>query len=432
MQSRVAAALILKSVIQDGRSLSTALPSLMSRLANPAERSFVQELCYGVLRWKSRLDAMAALLLAKPLRRKDTDVYCLVLIGLYQLSYMRIAEHAAVAETVGATRALKKTWSTGLVNAVLRAYQRDRASTTERVDADYTARLAHPSWMLERFRASWPADWEAIIAANNERPPMVLRVNRRKIPRNDYLIQLQEAGYSGQPLAHCPDGIRLEQPVDVERLPGFAIGAVSVQDGGAQLAVELLDLQPGQRILDACAAPGGKACHILERQPGISELVAVDKDPHRLERVRDNLSRLDLAASVVCGDATVPESWWDGVQFDRILLDAPCSATGVIRRHPDIKTLRTSQDIARLNKAQALMLNQLWPLLKSGGMLLYATCSILPEENHSPVAAFLTCHHDARTRSTHHDWARSTGIGVQILPGQNGMDGFYYACIEKR
>ncbi|OGT19076.1 MAG: 16S rRNA (cytosine(967)-C(5))-methyltransferase [Gammaproteobacteria bacterium RBG_16_57_12] len=430
MNPRSLAARVLVQVLEEGRSLPAVL-NAASREINTSETSLLRELCYGTLRWQRRLDGVLRPLLNKPLRRKDGDIHALLLIGLYQLMYLRIAPHAAVAETVAAAVALNKEWAKGLVNAVLRNYLRQAGELEARADRQEEARYAHPAWLIEQLKQSWPACWQAILDANNERPPMTLRINRCRTTRDDYLVKLAQAGMAASVLPHVAEAIALERPVPVETLPGFAAGLVSVQDGAAQLAAHLMDLRPGQRVLDACAAPGGKTCHMRELEPALATLIALDSDAVRLSLIEENLKRLQLAATVVSGDAGTPAPWWDGMGFDRILLDAPCSATGVIRRHPDIKALRHAEDIAALAQTQHNLLEALWPLLVPGGRLVYATCSVLPRENEEQVQAFLARHDDAREIAPAGDWGEPRPAGRQIFPGYGGMDGFYYACVEK-
>lgn len=430
MKSRTAAAKVLAQVLGKGRSLGGILPPALAQLRKDGERALAQEMCYGVLRWYPRLAALVERLLSKPLKERDADVRSLLLLGLYQIIYMRVPDHAAVTETVAAARDLGKPWAGGLVNAVLRNYLRDSAHLLEEVDQNEAAALAHPAWLLELIKHAWPRDWQAIVTANNQRPPMALRVNAQHRERDAYLRMLVDDGIAAFPAPYTTHGVILEQPTDVERLPGFNEGWVSVQDSAAQLAAELLDVQPGQRVLDACAAPGGKAAHILESQPGI-DLTALDSDAARLKRVDENLRRLQLQARLIEGDAAQPAAWWDGVMYDRILLDAPCSATGVIRRHPDIKILRRPDDIAALAELQGRMLQALWPLLKPGGMFLYATCSILPQENEQQITRFLAAQTDACEKAIDASWGNPGEAGRQILPGENNMDGFYYACLQK-
>lgn len=429
---RVAAARTLAAVLGDRRSLDSALPDGLGGLAQGADRALLQELCYGVVRWHGRLEAVARRLLRKPFKRRDGDVHALLLVGLYQLIYLRIPAYAAVTETVAASRALGKPWAAGLLNGVLRNYQRHAQELLRATDAGDVAAFSHPHWLLERLRQDWPQHWRAIAAANNERAPMTLRVNACRQSRAEYELALQAEDLAAHSVDYAADGLVLEQAVDVGRLPGFAAGAVSVQDGAAQLAADLLDPGAGMRVLDACAAPGGKTAHMLERANGLAAMLAVDIDAERLRRVSDNLARLELKADLRQGDAAHPQTWWDGRSFERILLDAPCSATGVIRRHPDIKLLRRDQDIDALATRQAAMLDALWPLLTPGGMLLYATCSVLRAENVQQVSRFLLQHADAQESPIDAAWGHACEHGRQILPGQHGMDGFYYARLEKR
>lgn len=427
---RALAARILARVAA-GASLTAALDDSLP-LARDNDRALIQELCYGTLRAWPRLERIASALLRKPLGKKDRDVQALILLGLHQLTAMRIPAHAAVAETVGAVNALGKGWARGLLNAVLRNFQRQSEVLLAKADDSEPGRWAHPQWLIDALRQAWPNDWQQILAANNERAPMTLRVNARKQSRADYLSVLEQAGINAEATIASDCGIRLQQAIDVCQLPGFAEGTVSVQDEAAQLAAALLDARPGERVLDVCAAPGGKTAHILERNDDI-ELLAVDIEAQRLQRVKDNLQRLGLTANTCSGDACRPQDWWDGRPFDRILLDAPCSATGVIRRHPDIKLLRRPGDIETLLELQGEILHAIWPLLRPGGILLYATCSVLPQENERRISTFIAERPDAERRAIDADWGRATGIGRQILPGGTAqMDGFYYACLHKR
>ena len=422
---------MLAQVINDGRSLSDVLPAALKGVADHRERALVQELVYGTLRWYYRLRTILDHLLKRPLRQRDGDLYCLVLSGLYQLSCMAVPSHVAVNETVKATLALKKEWASGLVNALLRGYQRETARLNAVVEQSLEARHAHPGWFIDVLQTDWPEDWQEILDAGNQRPPLSLRVNQRQIGRDDYLQLLLQDGIKAHAMRHAEQGIIVDLPVPVEALPGFDEGMVSVQDGAAQLATDLLDLAAGQRVLDACAAPGGKTAHILESEPGLGSLTAVEINPGRVRRVEENLSRLGLAAHVLQGDAANPESWWDGRCFDRILLDAPCTATGVIRRHPDIKLLRRPQDITALASRQAHLLQAMWPLLSDGGMLLYTTCSVLLEENDRQIDHFLSAHPNAVATAIEVTVGRYCAHGRQILPGEEELDGFYFSCIRK-
>lgn len=429
MNVRAIAAQTLGQVLGEGRSLAMVLPPALERVA-PRDRGLLRELCYGVCRWQPELQTLLDGLLNRPLDSREPVARALLLVGLYQLHHLRIPDHAAVAETVTAARQLRKSWAASLTNAVLRAFPRRRTELLARVAASEDARTAHPRWLLEVLQEDWPDDWLAIVAANNTRPPFTLRVNRLQSDRDNYRAQLAAAGKGAEPVAAAAAALTLAEPVEPAALPGFAEGQVSVQDAAAQLAAPLLDVQPGMRVLDACAAPGGKTAHLLECVPDLN-LTALDQDGDRLERVRDNLSRLRLAARLVMGDASRPADWWDGVPCDRILVDAPCSATGVIRRHPDIKLLRRETDIAALADRQQALLAALWPLLRPGGRLLYATCSVLRRENEQVVAAFLAAQPQAREQPMIADWGRALARGRQILPGEGGMDGFYYAALIK-
>jgi len=428
VNARAVAARVLAEVLVSGRFLSEALPGL----EQAADKALIQELCFGVLRWYGRLEAMAGELLHKPLRSKDRDIHLLILIGLYQLDYTRVAPHAALSETVAAARVLGKSWATGLINGILRQYQRRRSDLQALAEGSDTARLAFPGWLLDRLRGAWPESWREIAEASNQRPPMSLRVNARRIARDSYLARVGAADIPAHPLAVVPQGVVLERAMSVDRLPGFAQGEVSVQDAGAQLAAGLLAPQPGHQVLDACAAPGGKTCHILESTPTIAGLTAIDIDERRLARLESNLDRLGLEARVRVGNAAAPDGdWAQPSYYARILLDVPCSATGVIRRHPDIKWLRRPEDIEALIPLQANMLDAIWPLLSAGGMLLYSTCSLIPEENEYQIQAFLGRTPDARERPVASDWGHARSVGRQTLPGEQEMDGFYYACLEK-
>lgn len=432
MDTRLAAAQAVLQVLQEGQSLSRVLPRYQAQV-DDRDRALLQELVYGVLRWQPRIDAYLGALLAKALKPKDRDIECLLRVGLYQLGWMRIKPYAAVDGTVKAVRSTGKSWASKLVNGVLRNFQRRQAELETQADAEPQSRWAHPGWLIERLEQDWPGDWQAILEANNGRAPMTLRVNARRQSRAAYLERLAAADIEARALPFSEQGVILAKPVDVNLLPGFAAGEVSVQDGGAQLAAVLLDVQPGMRVLDACAAPGGKTGHILERQPDLKELVALDIDTERLGRVQENLDRLQLDARLMEGDAAEPDSWWDGQGFDRILLDVPCSATGVIRRHPDIKQLRQAADIDDLVSRQSAMVDAVWPLLAPGGRLVYATCSVLAAENDNQVTAFLARQADARSLELDAAWGHARRAGRQLLPAMHAdadMDGFYYACLS--
>jgi 16S rRNA (cytosine967-C5)-methyltransferase len=429
---RALAARVVEQVVVHARYLDAALTETLSALprAQARDAALVQEMSYGTLRWFDQLAAIAALFLDKPLKAKDQDVYALLLVGLYQLQFMRVARHAAVQETVEAATALKKPWAKNLLNACLRAALREAARAQAAIAANPSAAFSHPAWLLEEIKHQWPENWAAILVANNERPPMVLRVNRLRQSRDQYLARLAQAGLPASAHPFSETAVVLESPVGVSELPGFTEGDVSVQDAAAQLAAPLLDARAGERVLDACAAPGGKTGQLLE-QAVQAELVALDREPARMKLIEENLARLKLSAKTVIGDAANPAGWWDGQGFDRILADVPCSATGVIRRHPDIKIRRRPGDLPRLIATQEQILEGLWPLLKPGGKLLYATCSILPVENENQMTAFLRRHPDATEDVLTTEAGRARAVGRQILPGEAGMDGFYYARLRK-
>jgi 16S rRNA (cytosine967-C5)-methyltransferase len=336
-----------------------------------------------------------------------------------------------VAATVEATRLLGKPDKAALVNALLRRYLRERETLDEETRQLPSARWLFPEWLLAALRQDWPERWESIVAASNERPPMSLRVNRLRTDRRAYAGRLAEAGIAARPIAGSESGLILDRPLPTRELPGFAEGLVSVQDGGAQLAARLLDARPGERVLDACAAPGGKTAAILERTGEGLDLVAIDSEPERLVTLKENLARLGLAARVERGDATAPRGDWTETRFDRILLDVPCSATGVIRRHPDIKWLRRASDISALCELQGRILDAVWPLLVPGGRLLYVTCSLLAAENQDQVAAFLARTPDAAPFPLEGDWGIQLAQGRQLLPVQGGSDGFYFALLGR-
>ncbi|WP_087023587.1 16S rRNA (cytosine(967)-C(5))-methyltransferase RsmB [Thaumasiovibrio subtropicus] len=433
MNVRAAAAKVIYQVVDQGQSLSAVLPQAQQDIA-PRDQALLQEICYGVLRWLPRLESVTQTLMDKPLKGKQRVFHHLILVGIYQLSQMRVPAHAAVAETVNATKALKKPQLRGLVNAILRNYQRQQDALDQQAISHDAGRYGHPSWILKLLKNAYPSHWQTILDANNTKAPMWLRVNRHHHNRDDYRALLDAEGIETEVHPQAADALCLLSPRDVSTLPGFEKGWVSVQDAAAQLSVDYLDPQPGEHILDCCAAPGGKTVHILEREPQAS-VVAVDADAKRLERVYDNLQRLNLNAEVKCGDARYPEQWWQGEQFDRILLDAPCSATGVIRRHPDIKWLRRAEDIDALATLQSEIIDAMWAQLKPGGRLVYATCSVTPQENHEQVLAFLARTKDAELIDTEQlsvDNGSSTLPGRQITPGEDNMDGFYYAAIYKQ
>ena len=424
---RALAAQALASVVA-GQSLRAAFAALSTKLHDARDRALLSSLLHEGARWWLRFDAALGSLLERPLREREADIRTLLVLGLVQLEIMGLSDYAAVAATVEATRALRKPAFAGLVNAVLRRWLRERETRRAELDRDAVTRTAHPRWLIEKFHADWPDQTEAILAANNAPAPLWLRVNRRRSARADFAAQLAEQRVVCRVPDDAPDALMLDASRDVISLPGYSQGLFSVQDGAAQQAARLLDLRPGQCVLDACAAPGGKSAHILENAD--VKLTALDSDARRLPRLRENLQRLGLSADVRVGDAADPDGWWDGRRFERILIDAPCSATGIIRRQPDVKLHRRAADIPVLAMAQARLLDALWPLLERGGRLVYATCSVLADENARQIDAFLARHADACAIATPLRW-HAAGAGVQNLPGESGMDGFFYAILEK-
>ncbi|TDX31514.1 16S rRNA m(5)C-967 methyltransferase [Modicisalibacter xianhensis] len=426
---RVAAARALVPVLTGKGSLATLDDSVV-----PArDRAFLRALCYGVCRTLPRLEALAAELLRSPFKARDTDVKALLLLGIHQLLYLRVPPHAAVGETAGAARLLNKEWATKVINGCLRRLQRESETLQDRVDSDTHVALLHPVWLMRSLRQAWPDDWQAIAEANNRPGPMTLRVNRRLTTRDAYLQRLEQAGKPATLCAYSADGLTLETPCDISELPGFADGEASVQDEAAQLATSLLasalQQRSGARVLDACCAPGGKAAHLLEAYD--VALTAIDNDASRLARVAATLGRLNQTAHLKHADASELD-WWDEEPYDAILLDAPCSGTGVIRRHPDIKQLRRPSDIRDLASLQARLLDNLWQTLAPGGTLLYATCSVMPEENANAIETFLSRTPDARASTpTDVAWGCAAGAGRQMLPRIDGHDGFFYARLEK-
>ena len=427
---RVIAAKILCQVVGGG-SLSDVLTKTLPDTATK-DRALVQELCYGVLRWWHRLQFFAQQLLERPIKDKDRDLEMLILIGFYQLLYMRTPSHAAVAEAVNGAKSLGKPWATGLINGVLRSLIRNQDKLLEDISADIPAQFSCPNWLVEEVQKAWPQQWREILEATNSRPPMSLRVNLKRSSRTDYVGKLMAASITAKPIQYIKTGLVLDSALDVYALPGFEDGLVSVQDGGAQLAAGLMDLEPGYRVLDLCAAPGGKTCHILETAPDDIFMTAVDISPKRLQRVEENLKRLGLEAAFYTGDAAQPEGEWVNHEYDRILLDVPCSATGVIRRHPDIKLLRRPEDIVSLAKLQQQIIQSSWSLLKPGGVLVYVTCSLLPQENEEQIREFLSNNPDASELPIEAAWGYGRSYGRQTLPGEETMDGFFYACLKKQ
>jgi 16S rRNA (cytosine967-C5)-methyltransferase len=424
---RLQACAILVPILRGEGSLSQAFGAGWQAPAG-LSAPLIQELSYGVCRWYHRLQFFASALLEKPLRAKDADVYCLILLGLYQLFYLRIPAHAAIHETVEDSAALGKAWAKNLINAVLREAQRQQEDLLQRAERDYSVWYSHAEWLLKRLKQDWPANYRAILDANNARAPMTLRVNLLRTTRADYIALLRQDNVSARESALADTALMLDVPRDVQTLPGFADGLVSVQDEASQLVAQVLPLAPGLRVLDACAAPGGKTCALLEAEPAL-KIIALDREERRLPRMRDNLARLGLHADVSCGDITAQS--FPAESFDRILLDVPCSATGVIRRHPDIKVLRTENEVAALCETQRALLHAAWPLLAPGGLLLYSTCSVLSAENSEQVQRFVEEVPTAQLQALPITGDMACAAGAQLLPSPEGHDGFYYALIRK-
>jgi 16S rRNA (cytosine967-C5)-methyltransferase len=434
--ARSLAAHAVARVLREGVTLDTALKDAL--VAAPTKlHASVRSLSYGAVRGYFRHEAILGKLLSTPVRSLDPLVRALLSVALYEIEDARTPDYAVVDAAVNTAKATDAVRASGLINAVLRRYLRERKALDAEIASRPATRHAAPIWLADCFRADWPVRWTQLLAASDTQAPMWLRVNSRMATAAEYLEKLKEAGIGARAEERVPQAIRLDSPCDVHDLPGFAAGVVSVQDLGAQCVAFPLGLAPDQRVLDACAAPGGKTALIAEREPRLKKLLAVDIDPHRLGRVRDNLSRGALSAEVVAGDAATPMPWWDGVPFDRILLDAPCSALGVIRRHPDIRLRKSPSDIDKLPALQLRLLKAVWSLLAPGGRLVYVTCTVTRSENRDVIAAFLGSMQGASPVPAE-SWEGWPGFGEadeygrQILPGEAGADGFYYAALTKQ
>ena len=425
MNVRTLAAQALEEVRSEKRSLNTVLPKALEQ-ALPADQALLQELLFGSCRWFFFLDKVVSGYLQRPLHRKDTLSKTFLILGAYQLLFTRIPDHAAIHETVEAAKELGLENTKGLINAILRQIARDDkpeigASAIEQ---------SFPEWFNAKLSNNWPEQFKQILMASNQHPPMTLRVNTAKTSRSKYLSALNDAGIGAAACIFSKKGIQLETPCDIKTLPGFDEGFISVQDEAAQLSTQLLSLEPGMRVLDACSAPGGKTCAMLESEPDL-DVLALDHDARRLKRVDENLQRLGLTARTQAAAAEQLDTWYDGQAFDRILIDAPCSATGVIRRHPDIKLLREPGDLKNLAELQLQLLTKLWETLKSGGKMVYATCSIFPQENARVIERFLKTHEQAFLVPIEESWGLDTGFGTQLFPEEGAHDGFFYAVLIK-
>jgi len=431
MDVRQISALVINEVFITCKHLDQILSQQTADLADPRDKSLIREICYGVMRWYPRLAFTTDLLLNKPLKAKDSDILALIYVGLYQLMFLRIPDHAAISSTVEAAKKMQKAWASDLINALLRRYQRESAALTDRINDSEVAHYAHPQWIISALREQWPQHWQTLLHTNNLYPPLQLRLNLKRQSRETYLQTLQQGGIDAVAGNIVATGITLSNPLNVEDIPGFAQGDVSVQDYGAQLAAALLDVRPGQRVLDACAAPGGKTAHIYERTPDLQELVAVEVDAERIKLLRNTISRLNLNVTTLHADVCDTVNWWDGKPFDRILLDAPCSATGVMRRHPDIKYLRTPEQMPLFVATQCRMLETLWPLLKPGGRLVYCTCSLFREEADMQIESFANKYDDIVFEQINGEWGIKSQYGRHTIPGVDDTDGFYYAVVMK-
>ena len=429
VDARALAATALADIALGGASLRDMLERHAPKLPDPRDRALLTALLNNGARWWLRYDAALDALLQQPLRHKEPAVHALLVLGLVQLEVMHMSAYAAVAATVEATRALRRPRLAGLVNAVLRRWQREREQRVAALDAQPQTLHAHPAWLADALVQDWPGHADAIMRIDNTEAPLMLRANRRFGTREALLARLAAAGFPATAHPWLADALVLPRSADVTRLPGFAEGAFAVQDGAAQVAADLAEPADGLRVLDACAAPGGKACHLLERAR--LELTALESDQARAARIGENLARLHLHARVLVGDAGTPRAWWDGRPFDRILVDAPCSASGVLRRRPDVRLHRRASDLEPLCAQQRRIVDALWPLLAPGGLLVYVTCSLLRAENEDTIRALLRDRPDARARSLTLPAGQPAAIGWQILPGDADLDGMYYAVVEK-
>lgn len=434
--ARTLAAQAVVRVLDEGVRLDAALETTLT--AAPRELvPPVRSLSFGAVRGFYRHEAILGRVLSQPTKSLESLVRALLSVALFELEDARTPQYAVVDAAVKSAKSGEAARAAGLINAVLRRYLRERRTLDADIARNPALRHASPQWLAERLRADWPGRWTQLLAAGDAQAPMWLRVNRRRAAAGDFLQTLRTAGIDARLEPRVPQALVLGTPRDVGDLPGFAEGLVSVQDLGAQCAAFPLALEPGLKVLDACAAPGGKTALMAESEPGLAKLTAVDIDSARLALVRQNLERGGLGAEVLSGDAASPGAWWDGTPFDRILLDAPCSALGVIRRHPDIRLRRLPKDIDRMPPIQGRLLAAAWGMLARGGRLVYCTCTLTRSENRGVIGAFLENTPDARVVPVR-EWPAWPGFGeadefgVQILPGEAGADGFYYAALTRQ
>ncbi len=422
---RVLAARVVDAVMHRGRSLKAELAAALPRIEDGRDRALFEAMCFAALRLRARSDAALRIWMQKPLGPRDGELRALLHVGFAQLVALRLPAHAALSATVEAVRALGRPHQANLANALLRRAQREGLPAAD-------AAALWPDWLRRQVQNDWPGQAAAIFESSQQEAPLWLRVNRLHGTRGDYLARLVAAGLDAQAPEDLADALVLPSSVAVASLPGFAEGDVSVQDGAAQRVADAFDgLPPGARVLDMCAAPGGKSAHLLERDPSRA-LLALDVDARRLARVRDTLARVGVAADLRAADAADPGAWWDGRPFDAVLLDAPCSATGIVRRQPDVLLHRRRDDIAALAALQARLLDAAWHVLRPGGLLVYTTCSILRAENALQMEAFLRRHADAEPVAAAQAWGHPDGAGAQRFPGKSMMDGFFYAGLRKR
>lgn len=428
-QSRAISANIVLQVVYNGISLSEAFTLIE---IPDSDRAFIKEMCYGTLRFWIYLQAFLKPLLNTPLKPEDKDIECLLCVGLYQLLFMDVPEYALVNETVTATRILQKSWASKLVNKILRMGIEKKKENNIKVQG-ITSQFSHPNWIIDKTKSAFPEHWENILKANNQKAPLFLRINQTQISLEKYIKLLEKNNISYQVVSELSHGIVLENPLPVLKIPGFLEGFFSVQDASGQKVFEYCDIHSDHVVLDACAAPGSKTTHILECVPQLKKLVAVDISEIRLKKIKENIKRLQLPTHnlhTISADICNINAWWDGELFDRILVDAPCSASGVIRRHPDIKILRKKTDIENLSEQQLNILKALWPLLKPTGKLIYSTCSVFPEENDLVIEKFLLLNKNASFIPIQNTWGVTTSYGQQIPTGDRNRDGFYYSVLK--
>ena len=428
--ARMLGARAVQQVIQQQRSLTDVLPEILQS-GDERQGALIHQLTAGTLRYWWPLSAIIDALLKKPLKPKDFDIYCLTAVGIYQINHTRIPEHAIVSETVNAVKALSKPWAKNLVNALLRNYQRDKDSLDQQFSRSECFNTSHPQWMIDTLKQDWPQAWQNILSQNNKRAPLTLRVNQQQINTEQAIKMLSEIEVDAVKTRSAPDGLTVDGKTKIWQSPLWQQAKFSVQDESAQLVGYAVALKPAMKVLDACAAPGGKTAHLLEIEPGI-DLLALELKAARITRMRENLKRLKLSAQIKQADASHLDEWWQGELYDLVIIDAPCSGSGVIRKHPDIKHLRHPQDITQNVETQRRILDKLWSVLKVGGKMLYCTCSVFRSENDQQASWLLECKPDAIHIELPEEYGLSIKFGRQRLPGVDDSDGFYYACFEKR